>query len=129
MKYEQKAKNAIKWIENLPNYKQPPIWNRDRLGDANEGYCCLGAGCEILNISFNANDAVSYDLKQAVGLLEEEGHFIEGAEHRLFIGGSSLSLLNDETHAGFIEIADLMKKHPTWMFENEVAKIIAKHFA
>lgn len=129
MKYEQKAKNAIKWIENLPNYKQPPIWNRGRLGDANEGYSCLGAGCAILGISFNEDDCVSSNFKEAVGLVEEEGHFIEGAEHRLFLGESSLSLLNDETHAGFIEIAGLMKTRPTWMFENEVAKIIAKHFA
>lgn len=129
MKYEQKAKNAIKWIENLPNYKQAPIWIRERLGDKERGYSCLGAGCEILGIPFNEESWLSSDLKNTVGLKREDGYFIEGGELQLFYDEDSLVLLNDETYAGFLEIANLMKKHPTWMFENEVAKIIAKHFA
>lgn len=129
MKYKQKAKNAIKWIENLPNYKQAPIWNRGKLGSAVDGYCCLGAGCDILDIEFREYERLSQELAETVGLQDWQGVFVKGVGSKRFYNEDSLVLVNDETHTGFLEIANLMKKHPTWIFEKEVAETITKHFA
>ncbi len=123
---EQKAKNAIKWIENLPNYKQAKRGNRGSLGDEYEGYCCLGAGCEILGISFNPKDINSDCFKEAVGLKQKDGDFNKDGENE-FYGEHYLVRVNDNTNAGFERISKLLKKHPYWMFENEVAEIITKH--
>jgi len=124
---EQKAKNAIKWIENLPNYKQAEIGHRGSLGNEYEGYCCLGAGCEILEIPFNPMDTNSDCLKEAVGLKHKDGDLNTNRENK-FYGNRYLVEVNDKTNAGFKRISKLLKKHPDWMFENEVAKIITKNF-
>lgn len=123
---EDRANNAINWIENLPNYKQAPKGERQRLGGKEKGYCCLGAGCEILNIKFDADAQNSDEFQQAVGLYSENGSFID--ESALFYGEDSLATVNDSTNAGFKRISDLMKTKPDWMFEKEVAQLITEHF-
>ncbi len=124
---EQKAKNAIKWIENLPNYKQAKRGNRGSLGNECDGYCCLGAGCEILEIPFDPLDINSDCFKKAVGLKHKDGDLNTDRENE-FYGERYLVRVNDNTNAGFKRISKLLKKHTDWMFENEVAKIITKHF-
>ncbi len=123
---EQKAKNAIKWIENLPNYKQAKRGNRGLLGNECDGYCCLGAGCEILEIPFDPKDINSDCFKEAVGLKHKDGDLNTNKENE-FYGERYLVRVNDNTNAGFKRISKLLKKHPHWMFENEVAEIITKH--
>lgn len=128
MNNERRAKNAIKWIENLPSYKQAPKEDRECLGSSEWGYCCLGAGCEILEIDFETHDIVSNRFRYAVGLKDRKGRFTLGKKHPVFYNRPSLASVNDYTNAGFKRIASLMKRHPDWMFENEVAPLIAKHF-
>lgn len=123
---EDRANNAINWIENLPNYKQAPKGERQRLGSKEKGYCCLGAGCEILGLGFDEDDPNSVEFRQAVGLDCQNGSFID--ESMLFYGKDSLTEINDKTNAGFKRISDLMKTKPDWMFEKEVAQLITEHF-
>ncbi len=129
MNNEIRAKNAIKWIENLPSYKQAPKEDRIRLGSNERGYCCIGAGCEILEIAFEADHFVSDEFQYAVGLRSRQGSFTKGYDYQVFYEETSLAAINDNTDAGFKLIADLMKRHPDWMFHDEVAPLIAKHFA
>lgn len=123
---EDRANNAINWIENLPNYKQAPKGERERLGSKEKGYCCLGVGCEILKMGFDEDDSNSKEFQQAVGLYCTNGSFTD--KSMLFYGKDSLTKLNDKTNAGFKRISDLMKTKPDWMFEDEVAQLISEHF-
>ena len=60
----QQAKNAIKWIEALPKYPH----GRLQLKSEN-GYCCLGAGCEELGLTYNERYGYSDNFAKEVGLL------------------------------------------------------------
>lgn len=122
---KQKAKNAIKWIDNLPSYKQAPPALRGILGNAEYGFCCLGAGCEILNMDYIQSGAESGELKHSVGLLNRWGGFTVGNK---YYKASDLTILNDSTNAGFKRIANLMKTKPNWMFKPEVAELIEEHY-
>jgi len=123
---KKQIKNAIKWIDNLPNYKQAPYGNRMKLGNAEDGYCCLGAGCKILNIPYIDKLGLSVEFKHEVGLKYNNGMFIK--EDQTYYDCDSLTSLNDITKAGFKRITKLMKSHPEWMFEPEVAKGIKQHY-
>ncbi len=72
----RQAENAIKWIEYLPTYKQAAGIDRTVLGSKSKGYCCIGAGCEILDIEFEEDDGISKPFRSAVGLDDESGSFI-----------------------------------------------------
>lgn len=125
------AENAIKWIESLPTYKQATGIDRTVLGSKSKGYCCIGAGCKILDIEFEEDDGISKLFRSAVGLYGESGDFIakEDKVRPRYYGKPSLAEINDYTDAGFKRIANLMKRHPDWMFENGVAEIIAKYYS
>ena len=116
--------NAIRWIDTLPNYKQAPIGKRCRLGDEENGFCCLGAGCKELGIKYRISDVTSEELKLKVGLKDGCGVFYG----KKFYNEGSLVEVNDRTNAGFKRIAKLMKTHPEWMFTEEVARGIRKHY-
>ena len=61
---ERKANDAIVWIDTLAttNVQQ----GRGRLGNSQMGYCCLGYGCKILDVKYNAKDG--FNLKKSLQL-------------------------------------------------------------
>ena len=124
---QQQAQNAIKWIDELPNGKQAPRNNRAKLGDALDGFCCIGYGCRILEVprdgSANGEQAAYETFSDLVGLYGNLGEF-EGTT----IDNRSLARLNDSTEEGFQGISDLMRTKPHWMFKPEVAELIAAHY-
>jgi hypothetical protein len=126
MKPEEQAKNAIQWIDTLPNYKQAPKGKRGRLGNPEIGFCCLGAGCFELGIEYDWGDGISFDFQHEVGLFDDCGIF--KVTNKYFYGKAVLTAINDHTHAGFKRIAKLLKTKPHWMFEPEVAELIKEHY-
>ena len=124
MTASEQAANAIKWIEDLPSKKQAPLGERGYLGDKVHGFCCLGAGCSVLDIGFQAYATRSDALMEAAGLKTNTGDF---SKKRYYSRGNLMGL-NDETKAGFKRIATLMKNHPNWIFELDVAKLISEHY-
>lgn len=129
MNNEVRAKNAIKWIENLPSYKQARKEERGYLGSNKHGYCCIGAGCEILKLAFKSDDILSNEFQHTVGLKHRNGNYTRNCNHKTFYNQFNLAAVNDNTNAGFKRIASFMKKYPELMFHDEVAPLIAKHFA
>ena len=119
------AKNAIRWIDTLPSYKQAEFGQRSRLGNHSLGFCCLGAGCYELGIGYMVSSGGEIDFSESVGLMGVEGFFGHG---NFLFGQDSLTRLNDKTHAGFKRIANLLKTKPHWMFNPEVAELIAQHY-
>ena len=123
---EQQVKNAIKWVEALRSgeYKQAPFGNRAKLGNEEDGYCCLGVGCVVLELKHSPLDEHSSRLKDAVGLRYVEGNLLYSSYYR----AASLGMINDMTHAGFKRIGTLLKTHPEWVFKMEVAKKLKEHY-
>jgi len=121
---KQRADNAIKWIDSLPDYKQANKISRKKLGNSFIGFCCLGAGCDTLGIHFKAQDAYNFDLVYKTGLINEHGKFFSGSYYKK----SSLAMINDTTNAGFSRISTLMKRKPQLMFETEVAILIKGYY-
>ena len=121
----QQIQNAILWIDNLPNQKQAPTGSKGRLGDATEGFCCLGGGCATLNITYNMHNLVSRELMNATGLAYPGGAFFG---FNKFYNQTSLAGVNDATLAGFKRISKLMRTHPEWMFTKKAAKGLRKHY-
>ncbi len=125
LKPYQKAANAIRWINPLPDGKQAPMGKRRRLGDTDNGFCCLGYGCHVLGVDFIGSDALSAELVNLTGLLSAGGTFKEG---RKFYKLSGLADINDMTNAGFKRIARLMRTKPHWMFDADVADLIQAYY-
>ena len=126
MKAQEQAKNAIRWIDTLPSYKQARKGSRGMLGDENIGFSCLGAGCEELGIKHWSESIYSRGFGVATGLRNLMGLF-EGSNS--YYGEYSLSGVSDYTNAGFKRISKLLKTHPDWMFKPEVAKLIKEHYS
>jgi len=114
----RQAKNAIKWIDELINGNRKQ--GKSALGNAEIGFCCLGVGCDVLNVEYNPEDGTSAELEFEVGLRDDEGRLF-GAE---FYNESFLININDNTTAGFKRIGKFMLKHPEAVFLPEVAKKI-----
>jgi hypothetical protein len=127
MNAKEQAANAIKWIDNLPSRKQALWGDRCKMGDAHDGFCCLGAGCDILGIPFQKYQSGSRDLSVSVGLMDNGGLFMSGGSE--FYGANSLTELNDETKAGFKRIQRLLQTHPHWVFNQGVADIVSAHYS
>ena len=127
MKYttQEKIANAVKWIEVLPTAKQATeIKYKSRLGDAENGYCCLGLGCDVIGLSYRPSDGFSSEFKTAVGLLHEEGQLYGGT----FYNRTTLAAVNDGTKAGFKRIAKFIKTNPYKLFHTDVAEGITNHY-
>lgn len=121
----KQAANAIRWIDSLPSRKQASFINRGRLGDPDRGYCCLGAGCEELDVPYLPNNGASQLFARKVALLSLRGDF---QNKKTYYKKTSLIGVNDYTNAGFKRISRLMRTHPEWMFKPEVAKLIRAYY-
>lgn len=127
---EQKAANAIKWIEAMPNYRRgESMLDGVELGRREETYCCLGAGCEVLGIEFDKQGLYIDNFKKAVGLKELEEGFVDRGWNLSFDRQIRVLDVYDVGKYCFKLEANIMKKNPNNMFESGVAEIITKHFA
>jgi hypothetical protein len=119
-----RSANAILWIEKLLTAKADGIkQGQGKLGNSEDGFCCLGYGCEISKIDYNHGYTCSYAFKEKVGLLSVEGRT---ANHNI---NFMLVELNDEQRWGFARIANRLKKYPHLYFIPKVAQSIKGHFA
>lgn len=135
-----KAANAIKWIDGLSNtrYKQ----GREQLGSQSLGFCCLGYGCQLLEVDYAINDGVSRDFKSRVGLLYSQGMFTNEDKFRNDsklspssewewgngIGVQNLTGLNDQLGYSFNKISKFIKANIERLFEYDVAKLLKSHY-
>src|SRR5690606_34916400 len=130
MTAQEKANNAIKWIDELLTTKEKQGTNM--LGNSVNGYCCLGIGCKVLDIDFFSVDAVSGFLSQKVGLFDNAGSF-KNIKNKYFVfngikgykeHADTLTGLNDLTDFNFRRIAKMIIKHLDKLFIPEVAEIL-----
>jgi hypothetical protein len=80
---------AMRWVKALRSgkYKQ----GHDRLGNADQGYCCLGLLCHITGTSFNAEDKELTDAQRETLGIATPCARIEGYGGRT----TNLAALND----------------------------------
>lgn len=119
---EQKVENAITWIDGLAKTRVKQT--HGRLGDSEDGYCCLGYGCMKLKVDCDSFDEFSGLMAYRVGLKTVEGMFdgdyIEEKE--------SLADLNDSGGYSFNAISKIIKENTMKLFEREVAQKLDKHY-
>ena len=126
MKTKDKVANAIKWIDGLlvTRYRQ----TEGQLGDKETGFCCLGYGCHVLEVDYNADDDFSNSFAIEVGLKKESARF----EPLEVVGGydycSTLADLNDSAKLSFNQIAKFMISRDFSMFEDKVAAKLVEHY-
>lgn len=125
----KELKNIIKWVDALESgkYKQ----GKNKLGDHKSGFCCLGVGCKVLKIDYDPRGSLSESFAYSVGLLKHDGYFSQNSlpyYRNTFFGKTALTTINDDTKAGFKRIAKLIKNHPDWLFEEEVAKAVKEYY-
>jgi hypothetical protein len=118
------SENAILWIEKLLTAKADGVkQGRGNLGNFEDGFCCLGYGCEINKIDYADEDGSSHFFMKTVGLLDIQGSTAKyNRDFRLVD-------LNDRQRWGFTRIARRLQKYPHQYFITEVAKSIKEHFA
>ena len=123
MEVKKQIENAIKWIDGL--YSTDLKQGVYQMGNEEEGFCCLGYGCHILDIDFKSSDTDSDELKEAVGLKSKIGR-ISGE----FVGSkSSLVGLNDETNYTFKQISEVLMERANAIFIPEVAQGIVSYYS
>ena len=118
---ETQKENAIKWIEALLSgkYKQ----GKERLGDEEIGFCCLGLGCKVVGKEFHSLDEWDDNFHMHVGFM-----YANASLREPFYGKFNLALINDRTSAGFKRIGKMLIKRADDQFIPEVAEAIKKHF-
>lgn len=125
-----KIQNAVKWIDGLidGDFKK----GIGKLGNEKMGYCCLGAGCKILNIPYRPTFEVSKVFQKNVGLTGVDGEFKEHPDSEFFYheisGRSSLVDLNDNTNKSLADIGKFIKKNANHLFIKDVATGIIEHY-
>ena len=126
-----KIANAIKWIDALKSgeYKR----GKSRLGNKEDGYCCLGVGCLITSTKFNNSDESSSTFQKVVGLTDECGRInskgvLLPTPNYFPYTAFFLTELNDQTELTFPQIADIIVNHTDTLFEPDVAKGVAAHY-
>lgn len=125
----QKADYAIKWIDQLPGFKKS--LKGGKLGNAEGGYCCIGAGCVLTKTKHKPSDISSEAFRIKVGLSFRTGAFCfdKNGVRRTFLGRWDLAGINDDTKATFMDISELLKSNPHWMFIPKVATLIEQHYS
>lgn len=128
----KKVNNAIKWIESLETTSEKQ--QDGRLGDPDNGFCCLGYGCHILNVYFDSSDEDSKKFAKKVGLLRVDGGFINDKNSRVGIKVIDDKLVyslidaNDDAGLDFYEISTIIKDNLGYIFKPKVAKELGKYF-
>ena len=124
MSTKEQVENAVKWIDGLPSLPQAPKGQRGELGNMEDGFCCLGAGCYLTDTPYDPTGLVSESFAERVGLSSNNGDL----QSFSFYGWDTLGEVNDYTNAGFKRISHLLRNKPEWMFTPKVAKGIREHY-
>lgn len=122
---ETQVANAITWIEALNSEKY--LQGKNRMGDAELGFCCWGLGCHVVEIPFKYSDGWNQVFAQHIGFLEESG-----VVHSEILDPKScvsLADLNDNRDWTFKQIGDFLTKNAHFNFKSEVAEAIKQHFS
>ena len=128
MEAKQQFENAVKWIDALKSgeYRKTTCQLGKEDGAGNWSYCCLGVGCKVLGLHTSMLQAVSFELKDSVGLNYANGNF------RTLQGFSdSLTLLNDTEFSkdkGFENMVPYIIDNIDTLFRDEVAKLLKEHY-
>lgn len=117
----RQARNAIKWANELIHGDREH--GVGQLGDKTYGFCCLGVGCDLLGVDYDAGDGNSKEFSDQVGLLNPFGKFVDKFT---FFNESGLAYVNDQTNAGFKRIGKFLLSHPEKVFKPEVAAEIRR---
>ena len=130
MNNQQRAENAIKWIETLLKTRMKQ--GKGELGNSKRGYCCLGVGCKVLGVNYDPDEASDKDFSESVGLWDEEGRAYDSEQDKPIsawvLGHEALTALNDDVQFTFNQIAKRLISQTDEYFKPEVAKLIKKHF-
>lgn len=105
----EQAMNRLIWSAALRSgqFKQ----TKEKLGDLEQGMCCLGVGCHVLGVEYNPEDAFPpKEFCDKVGLLVLAEHDVE--INGEFDGGS-LVHLNDVDELSFPEISLVIETNPS----------------
>ena len=124
MNNKDRASNAIKWIDSLAVTEAAQ--GCSQLGDAVSGNCCLGYGCHILGIDYEASYPIEPAFSNSVGLHGDYGQTAARVNDIIdYIG--CLALMNDEGYT-FAEIAKVLRTKPYRFFKARVAKLIKDNY-
>lgn len=120
------AEKAILWIDRLATTRVNQ--GREKLGDADSGYCCLGYGCKIHGVEFDDEDPCSETFANMIGLRTSSGHFYTRFSNKYGDTADCLVDLNDSLELSFRRISTVMKSRIGELFTSEVAEKINKHY-
>lgn len=98
-----------KWLQALETTTAKQ--GTKRLGDAARGFCCLGIGCEVLDIPYDPDEGMSMVFQKRVGLRFANGLPVS---HQ-----PSLARLNDHHMMPFAKIAAHLRAHMFEYFKTE----------
>lgn len=133
MNNQQRAANAIKWIDTLATTRRKQ--GKERLGDAQTGYCCLGVACKVLKVPYDSDEGTSEPLVNVVGLNDDSGSYVfkdgEKAPYQEAHGDvniENLVGLNDGHNFTFKQIAERLRTKARRYFKGSVGSIVAKHY-
>ena len=98
--------NAIKWIDSLPRYRKGvgKLYN-----PKDNTWCCLGVGCDVLNVPFVVGKAIPEGLAAKVDLHSEGGAFIDSHLHY-----HSLWQINDKVFGKDTDFTNMR----AWILDN-----------
>lgn len=125
---KEQTKQAIKWIDELLITKEKQ--GRMKLGNSEEGFCCLGLGCVITETLYDPNQGVSIPFAAKVGLATTEGYTMNGnyiISPNSDVGYFSIANANDNGMS-FEEIGHFIKNNPETVFVSGVAQELKQHY-
>ena len=126
MNNKDRAERAINWIDSLSVTTERQ--GTKELGDPVRGFCCLGYGCYINKLDYQAAGMYSVPFQDLVGLIGRYGlpkSLAVGLGYDKYTGG----LADDNDHgASFSEIATKLRTHPYRYLKAGVAKLVKDHY-
>lgn len=107
----------LRWVEALQSGKYSQ--GTGGLGDPKNGYCCLGVGCDILEIPFRAPSPSSVEFVVEMGLNDLAGSFVDHERGGFceVMGTRSLVKANDSALLPHAVIAQIILQHPEFVFK------------
>ena len=120
-----KAANAILWIDSLAKTKVKQCICE--LGNSENGYCCLGWALKKLRLPYDPSESYDEGVVSHMGLLTQDGGFIEVPEIPN-IECNSLAELNDDYDFSFKQISNAIKGNLNILFEPKVASKLIRHY-
>jgi len=129
---EEQKKNAITWLDGLlsGSYKQ----TSEILGTAEQGFCCWGLGCYLINVPYIPNEGWNDNLYEYIGFNSKVGDIypaiLKNDEYSSDYEWeeSNLAQLNDDFYMTFPEIAAYLIEYSNSNFSPEVSVHIDEYY-